>query len=177
MSNRILLSKLLFCHKLSQLEESSLGNEFYRTQKNQPNKFFGVVAECQKYLNEWNIQSIENYTKIQFKRLIKAKIYEKQRFECLEAMKGYKKIDYESCVNEEFEMKHYFKTLNITESRLYYKIKYYLVPTVPLNFKNDPKFWAQKYLCQDCLEVSKQDHSETQKGVLLLLLLNTCMHI
>ena len=95
--------------------------------------------------------NIEGFTKAQWRRIIKSKIYEKQRLECLESMKGYKKIDYHKCAEEKFEMKHYFKTLNIQEARLCYKIKHFLVLMVSLNFKNDAKFRAQNYLCQDCL--------------------------
>ena len=37
------------------------------------------------------------------------------------------------------------------ESRLCFRIKYSLTPTVELNLKNDKIFKAQNYLCQDCL--------------------------
>ena len=81
-------------------------------------------------------------------------------------MKGYKKIDYNQCLEEKFEMKHYFKTLNIQEAHLCYKIKYFLVPTVSLNFKNDKTFRAQNYLCQDCLteELAEDGKSTTTLG-------------
>ena len=66
-------------------------------------------------------------------------------------MKGMKKIDYNICVNEKFEMKDYFKKLSVQESRLCFKIHNFLTPTVKLNFKNEKKFKALNWLCEDCL--------------------------
>ena len=167
MSNRILLSKLLFVHHLCHLPTESLGNSFFKTQRADPKKYFGVVSECLPYLEDWNLSNIEDFTKSQWRLAIKRKIYEKQRRECLESMQGYKKIDYEECSNEKFEMKHYFRTLDIQESRMYYKIKYFLVPTVAMNFKNDKKFRAQNYLCQDCIreELGDDGNITVTKGL------------
>ena len=66
-------------------------------------------------------------------------------------MRGYKKISIDACSQEKFEQKSYFRTMTVRESRLAFKIKYFLTPTVAMNFKNDKKFKSQNYLCQDCL--------------------------
>ena len=109
--------------------------------------------------------NVENYTKAQWRKTIDSKIYEKNRFECLELMRGLKKIDYNECSNEKFEMKQYFKTLNVSECRLRFKIKYFLTPTVSWNFKNDKVFKAQNYLCQDCLSDDVMNDSRPRGSI------------
>ena len=148
MSNRILKAKLMFIHHLANLPEG-LGKDFYNVQNSL--ELPGIVSDCKVYLEEWNLGNVEHYTKSQWRKTIGSKIYEKNRSECLEMMKGLKKIDVNACASEKFEMNSYFKTLTVRESRLRYRIKYFLTPTVCLNFKNDKVFKAQNYLCQDCL--------------------------
>ena len=148
MSNRILLNKLSFLFHVANLPRNSLGHEIYLEQRKNG---LGLVAECQEFLDKWNLNELESYNKYHFKKTLKARIYEKQRNELLEMMKGMKKIDYDTCVNEKFEMKDYFKTLSVHESRLRFKIQNFLTPTVKLNFKNETKFRAMKWLCEDCM--------------------------
>ena len=39
----------------------------------------------------------------------------------------------------------------MTDARLYFRIKYFLVPTFRLDFKNVPKYRAEKWQCPDCV--------------------------
>ena len=75
MSNRILLSKLLFIHHLCHLPEESLGKSFFNTQRKDPKNYNGVVSECLPFLEEWNLSNVEDFSKAQWRRAIKAKIY------------------------------------------------------------------------------------------------------
>ena len=65
-------------------------------------------------------------------------------------MDGYKKIDREKCEKEKREIKYYFKTMDVADSRLAFKIENFVVPTIRLNFKSDKKFKAEGWLCPYC---------------------------
>ena len=67
-------------------------------------------------------------------------------------MKGYKKLDQEKCAKEKHELKSYFKTMTVSNSRMAFKMQNYVVPTIRLNFKSDKKFKAEGWLCPDCRE-------------------------
>ena len=155
MSNRILLNKVLFVFHLANLSEG-LAKDFYDIQVSNSN-LPSVVSECQTYFAEWNLNDIISYTKSQFRKIVKDKIFHKNRLECLQSMRGLKKINMDKCSEEKFELNNFYKTLNVKESRLCFKIKYFLTPTISTNFKNDKKFKSQKYLCQDCIVKSKTD--------------------
>ena len=56
-------------------------------------------------------------------------------------------------------MKPYLKEMNLSDARMYYRIKYHLVPTIRLNQKNNKRYKAQKWLCPDCsISKSLSDH-------------------
>ena len=78
-------------------------------------------------------------------------LYIKNRNQLLEWTKSYKKVCYETCAKEKFEMKTYFCEMNIPDSRLYFRVLNFVTPTIRLNFKSDRKFRAEKYICTDCI--------------------------
>ena len=75
-------------------------------------------------------------------------VYEKNRSDLLNWIKGYKKISFETCSQEKHEMKNYFKTLSIEQCRLRFRLDCNLVPTVCSHFKS--KYRAQGLECIDC---------------------------
>ena len=162
--NRILLNKILFLHHIANLPQNSLAYEFYSAQKSNPGSFPGLVSECEKYLIEWNLTNITQYSKRQWKSAVQSRIYDKNRNQILEWIKQYKKIDYNNCVREKFEMKSYFKSMNIQQSRLYFKILNFITPTVRLNFKSDRKFKVEKWQCVDCRTEKTNDPSNGELG-------------
>ena len=62
----------------------------------------------------------------------------------------YKKIDTEQLATESFEMQPYFKTLNLAQSRLKFKLISKICPTIASYFHRDPKFKKIGYLCVGC---------------------------
>ena len=148
--NYILYQKLLFLHHLATLPNGSLAKDFYLAQKLK--KYPGIVTHCEDFLNQWNISNVELFTKYQWKKVIRDKIYHKNRDQILNWCKSYKKLDYNKLSLEKFEMKSYFKTMNISKSRLFFKVQSLITPTVRINFKSDKKFKSQKWICTDCME-------------------------
>ena len=62
----------------------------------------------------------------------------------------YKKIDTEQLATESFEMQPYFKTLNLAQSRLKFKLVSKICPTIASYYHRDPKFKKIGYLCVGC---------------------------
>ena len=82
--------------------------------------------------------------------MIKLKIKEKNRNDLLEKIKKYKKIDINNCMNEDPDLKMYFKTLNVPDSRMRFKIASFMVPTIRMNFKSNKRFAAESWSCSGC---------------------------
>ena len=134
---------------MANLPENTLANEFYLRQK--INGYPGVVTEMETFINEWNLTQFLHLSKHHWKRAVKEVLYKKNRDELLNWIQNYKKINHNTCSKEKFEMKSYFKTMNIEQSRLYFKIQNFITPTIRLNFKSDRKFASEKWLCVDCM--------------------------
>ena len=97
----------------------------------------------------------------------------------------YKKIDPETFSQESFEMKPYFKQLNVSFSRLQMKIDSKMCPTIAENFHQDPKYRSINYLCVGCsvrkvsqpLSESTSDHVREQTSEPLNSSLDSIGHI
>ena len=89
-------------------------------------------------------------------------MYELNREKILTWSQSYKKLDYNKLSLEKFEMKEYFRSMNIQQSRLYFKIQSLVTPTVRAHFKSDKKFRSEKWICIDCrtLKSNKQSSSK-----------------
>ena len=112
---------------------------------------------CQDILNEFNLINIEHYSKYQFRKIVKNLIFKKNKAEILEWAKNYKKIDYNRCCNERFERRSYLTKLNVADARLYFRIKYFLVPTFRLDYKNVHRYKAERWLCPECVVTTQRD--------------------
>ena len=64
---------------------------------------------------------------------------------------------------EKFETKNYFKTMNILQRRLYFKVLNFITPTIRANFKSDKKFRAEKFICIDCREEEQGRSDQASK--------------
>ena len=78
------------------------------------------------------------------------KIIEKNRNELLEQTKGYKKICFQQLSEEDYEIKPYLFKLNLRQAQLRLKLRASMTPTVRMNFKNDPQFARELWVCPDC---------------------------
>ena len=112
-------------------------------------------------MSERGLQNYQKLTKPQFRNRVKKILHQKNRTELLNWTKSYKKVDFQACEKEEFEMKSYFKTMNIASSRLYFKIQNSITPTIKLNFKSDQKFRKMKFVCSDCIEDENANLSQS----------------
>ena len=154
MSNRILQHQLLFLWHLANLPEEALAREVYEVQKE---KGWGLFALCQPYLVKWRMEDPSNYSKYQWKREIKSKMKQKNLEETLQWIKEYKKINYEQCRNEEYRMKEYFNTMKLSDIRMNFRRRYYMIQTIRLNFKGNKKYKSEGYRCPDCFALCQAE--------------------
>ena len=77
-------------------------------------------------------------SKVQFRSKLKAEITEKNRFDLLEQIKSYKKIDYWEIKDEPFEMKNYFKELTLQDARVKFAIDMKTLRGIKGHFSPDP---------------------------------------
>ena len=137
--NYLILQKLLFLHHLCKLPEESLAKEIYVSQKE--NNFPGLTRECDKYLVELDITNDPaDLTKKKWKNLIKDRIHRKNKSDLLDQIKSYKKLNHDEIKEEEYGMKDYLKTMNMSEARTYFAIRSKTVRTVQMNFKNKKEY-------------------------------------
>ena len=154
---RVLEKKLLFIWHVANLGPNTLARETYERECRQDSDIPSLVTETKPYLEELGITNLQSFTKMQYKRLIKQFIFRKNKENIIEMSRKYKKIDIESFRNESFEMKPYFKSLNVNMSRLQMKIDSKMCPTIASNFTRDPRFRAINYLCVGCSVRNKSD--------------------
>jgi len=85
----------------------------------------------------------------------------------LAKIKGYKKIDFNSLSDNDFELKAYLKELNVTDARLKFKIVSQMTPGVKMNFQSDKKFAKDLWKCTDCSGSSVLGRRDTQQHLII----------
>ena len=120
--------------------------------------FPGLLSECQEYLQQWNIINLENYSKGQWKNLIKTKVKLKNKDDLLHMMKQYSKIDHKEISSEHFETQPYLKQLNISYARDKFRLRSHMTRTVKFNFSSDKRFIADLWKCWHCPDIDSQAH-------------------
>ena len=101
---------------------------------------------------KFGIIHIQNYSKIQWKNLIKKKIRELNKKDILQQIEseGYKKLNLETMKNDSFKLKPYMKNLNVSEARLKFKLNSFMTPTVKMNVQSDSEFTRDLWTCPGC---------------------------
>ena len=150
MEFRILQRKLIFLHHLTNLPNDALAKEVLDVQIKLG--LPGIAQECAEFLSRFGMHDLTLYSKQQFKRLVRVKINELNKSKLLQLIKdkNYKKVNYSEIEKENFEMKSYFKTLNVTDSRIRFKLATQMLPTIKMNFHSDMKFTADCWVCDSC---------------------------
>ena len=135
MKYRILKKKLCFLHYIATLSDDTLAREFYEVQKNLA--LPGLVKECQEFLDQNEIVRIDQFTKNQWKNLVKRKMIDMNKDDLLDLIKSYKKLDYNALKEESPKQMEYLSVLNIPEVRMRFKLKVGMTPLIMMNFQSD----------------------------------------
>ena len=101
--NIILKKQLMFIFHLANLPEDSLGREVFEIQHR--NALPGLILENEEHLNALNFHVNRYMNKWKWKKVVSPHLRNKNKEKLLRSIKGYKKIDYNQCVNEKFERK------------------------------------------------------------------------
>ena len=157
MEHRIAQKKLMFYHHLINLPENSLAKEIASIQTKM--SFPGLMTECANLMEDYELEDAKAFSKMQWKKIVNKKVAEQNKASLLEVIeKKYKKLDYEVLSEENFELKEYFKSLNLPDARLKFALRSKMAKSVQMNYKGEPKFIKNGWKCQDCNIPDTQDH-------------------
>lgn len=167
MEFRILQKKLLFMHHLERLPDSALAKEVYNTQVT--HGLPGIASECQEFCAKFEIFDMKQFSKPQFKNLVKKKVRELNKVKILELArnKQYKKLDINELKFNDFKLKPYFRKLNVNEAKLRFKIVSYMVPNIKMNFQSEKRFAKNLWVCEACKPPNDIGYRDTQEHVLV----------
>ena len=149
--NRIINNKLLFFHHVVNLDQASLAFRVYQEQRrNIWNNIPSLTKECLDYLAILNINEDEliQSNKVQFRRLLKDKMKQKNFNDLQDMMKRYKKYDYLSHKDEEFEMKGYMKTMKLKDARTMFSLNSKTTDTIKSHKMSDKNYSSNLWECE-----------------------------
>ena len=156
----LMLHKLQFLWHLVSLPETSLAKEVYNLQKGDKN-LPSLVNECELHLEELDIHiDPASVTKKEWKKVITSKIHQKNKDSLLLQIQSSRKLDIETISSEDYEEKSYLRNMRISQGRTFFSSRSSCLSTVQWNFKNNPKYRSNGYLCR-CKE-----HIDTQSSLL-----------
>ena len=138
--NRIIEYKVLFYHHLSNLDRKSLA---YRImQEERKTNISGYLTEVKRYLSILNISeaSVMTSNKKLWKQTVRRQVRLKNKCDLLEQIKYYKKLDYSELKEEDFEIKSYFKTMNLKDARTMFALRVKMTRYVKTHFFNDKEY-------------------------------------
>ena len=167
MELRILQRKLMFLHHIHNLPETSLAREILTVQSQLD--LPGLELECRESLRTFGLQDLSLFSKQQFKRLVKVKINELNRFKIIELAdsRNYKKIDLDKFACDNFGLKKYFHTLNVPDARLRFEITSHMTPSVKMNFQSDRLYTKKLWAFEGCIGESDVGLRYTQHHILI----------
>ena len=121
MEMKILQKKVLFLHHLENLPETALAKEVYNAQKRM--SLSGILTDCSSFLAKFGLHDLKSFTYPQFKRLVKEKIRILNKSRLIEMIneKGYKKINVQEILNDNFERKPYMSNLSSDDAKMRFK--------------------------------------------------------
>ena len=167
MSNRILLRKILFCFHLATLPPGTLARDTFDMMVQ--NDHVGHWKEIEPLLRDFGLGPIQSYSKYQFRKIVKAKIIQKQKQELLKMSEKYKKIRPEDLGQVEFEVQDYFKTLTVSQSRLRFRLFARMTPRVAMCWKGVRMYREREYQClahREAGEAVTEENRDTEEHVL-----------
>ena len=166
MEHRVAKQKLLFLHHLISLPEESLASQVFRAQET--NSYPGLIKECKKLLELYNLPDPKSLSKWSWKRLVKKQVSRQNEIELADWSTEYKKLKSLDIENENSKMKDYILKMNVPDARMMFVIRARMTPTVQMNFKGVNQFKKNGWKCHGCGSLDSQDHLLTCSGYLHL---------
>ena len=109
------------------------------------------MSEVLPILVEFGIcfDQIATFSKYSWRKLVKAKIFERNKCELIQMSRKYKKIDQENLSKESFSIKPYFKNLNVSQSRFKFRLNSRMT-NLANNYHRMEKYRRIGYACVGC---------------------------
>ena len=163
--NQILYNQIMFTfHVACQSSDSLAKNVFDRQIAG--NLKDSVIIACLETLENWNITEIHQYSKWQFKQMIRKRISVKNREDLFSWARDYKKIKLET-YDQNLKIKDYVKELSLAKARLIFRRNCGFLSTIRMNFKQNKKYKKEKYRCPDCTKLNPtQTHIDDQDSLI-----------
>ena len=120
---RILKNKLLFYHHIKCLPNSSLAKEVLGVQAGL--RLQGLYTDCRGFLCHHGVNNVEQFSKVQWKRMVKKKILQMNEDELVKKSLTKKNINFSG---EKFAFKGYFQEMRIEDARSMFKICMNMLP-------------------------------------------------
>ena len=102
MGYRILLRKMLFLWHVANLPPNTLANQVYQRECQQDTSITSLVTEVKPYLEEFGIYDLKLYSKYQFKKVVKSKLFEKNKADVLAMAQNHKKVSQDVLSRDSF---------------------------------------------------------------------------
>ena len=106
-------------------------------------------------------------SKTKWKYIAKEAVNKQNKLHLLEQSKSYKKLSFQKLSSEDYGLKSYIRTMNMSSARVFFAARAQMLVTVQHNYKNKPEYVANQWLCQ-CGEPDLQAHLETCSSYLHL---------
>ena len=123
----------------------------------------GLHQEVQGFLAQHGVTNVRDFTSQSWKVFTKKKISEMNRISILEEIKKSKKLDYFSLTCEDFQLKSYFLSLNLADSRLKFRERSKCKKSCRTHFPSDVNNIREMFRCASCNEIDGLDHWKTSK--------------
>ena len=107
MENKVLERKLNFARHLANLPQGEIAKIVFDLQVEQN---LGLYRELKDHLANLGIIDLQSVSKWQFRKAVKNYIFEKNKSQLLNEIKGYKKLNFKELSNEKFEGNHFSLT-------------------------------------------------------------------
>ena len=148
----------MFAFHLVNLDKESLASEVLSSQRRF--EFPSLWQEVLGFLRELEIslEELEESSKYEFRKKVKARITKKNEQDLLLWMEPYKKLNSRELSKEEFKTKDYFHELNLGKARTKFAIDTSMLKTVKSNFASDRKYEDDMWQCEQCSRVDSIRH-------------------
>ena len=93
-------------------------------------------------------------TKKQWSKKVKDFVFNKNRGEVLDSIRGSKKLDFEKLSSEKYEKKSYLNELDLESARILFRFHSELIPTVRKNFSSQYRRKGVSLTCPSCSKLS-----------------------
>ena len=156
---RILKEKLSLYHHIKTLPQTSISAQVLDVQERL--HLPGLHQDVQGFLAQHGVVDVKEFSKQKWKDFTKKKIAEMNRSFILEEIKTSKKLDYFSLASENFELKPYFLSLNLADSRMKHRVRSKCVKTCRTHFPSDQGNISEMFRCYNCNEIDSLEHWQT----------------